>query len=112
MDWIITLPQTVKWSDYQVELESVTDGSKVLNYRLPYQPKAQVGDRCYLVWRGKVRGWMKVVGVEHSDGFTCTTTGTSWRAGWYLQRAGQFFSCDGPEMVGFRGIRKFTGDTF
>ena len=110
-DWVITLPQDIEWEDYQKELKTVSGygftSSEVMNYRLPYKPKAARGDRCWLVWRGKVRGWMKVVGVEHyPEGFQCSTTGQMWRPGWYLQRAGLFREVDGPDMQGFRGLRK------
>lgn len=110
-DWVVTLPQTVEWEDYEKELKAVEKskypGDPVMNYRLPYKPKAQPGDRCFVVWRGKIRGWMNIVGVQHyPEGFQCTTTGNFWKPGWYLQRAGWFCEQDGPEMKGFRGLRK------
>lgn len=109
MDWIITLPQRVEWLDYERELAAVTDRTSVLNYRVHRAPKAmRPGDRCFLVWRGRVRGWMEIVGVvEHPQGFTCQTTGVYWRPGIYIQRAGEFHLIDGPVMLGFRGVRSF-----
>jgi hypothetical protein len=109
MDWIITLPQTVEWHDYERELAAVRDRTSVLNYRVHRPPKAmRAGDRCFLVWRGRVRGWMEIVGVvEHPEGFTCQTTGAYWRPGTYVQRAGEFHVVDGPDIAGFRGVRGY-----
>lgn len=109
-DWIITIPKTVKWEDYEKEIAQVADGRFVMNYRLPRKPSAQTGDRCFVVWNGKVRGWMRVVNVLHVDHeFRCLTTGTPWMFGWYIQRSGEFHRVDGEKMKGFRGIRKYEG---
>lgn len=108
MNWIITLPKTIPWETYQRELEIVRDGSQVMNYKLPYCPKEmKIGDCCYVTWNGRVRGWMKIVGIGEREGFTCTTTGTHYPPGWYMQRSGEFHVVDGPDYPGFRGIRKF-----
>jgi oligoribonuclease (3'-5' exoribonuclease) len=107
--WILTLPKTISWQDYEKELRTVADGSQVMNYRLPYKPKAQVGERCYVTWQGQVQGWMEITGIEHREhGFTCSTTGINWPAGWYLQRSGFFHAEDGPALPGFRGLRRYT----
>ncbi len=109
-DWIITIPQDIEWKDYARELAFVEDWSGVLNYRVPFRPKVEEGDRCFVVWRGRVRGWMEVVGVEHyPDGFTCETTGRQWPSGFYILRSGPFHEVDGPAMKGFRGIRRYQG---
>jgi hypothetical protein len=111
MDWVLTIPKTTKWVDYEKELAAVADGSQVMNYRSRYIPKEMSeGDRCYLVHDGKVRGWMNVVGmVDMESPWTCSTTGQQWPAGKYIQRSGPFHRVDGPEMKGFRGIRKYQG---
>lgn len=109
--WVVTVPQTVAWSDYTRELAAVEDGHAVMNYRLPHVPKdLRVGDRCYIVHAGQVRGWMAIVGrqVQHAP-WRCSTSGRTWPAGVYIQRSGPFHPTNGPAMVGFRGIRKFTG---
>lgn len=108
-DWIITVPKTVSWEDYERELTAVLDRTSVLNYRVHRVPKAlRIGDRCYVVWQGRVRGWMEIVGIaDHADGFVCQTTGAYWRPGVYIQRAGDFHPVAGPEMTGFQGIRSY-----
>lgn len=108
MDWIITVPKTTPWEEYQQELDAVSDGSCTMNYRVPYKPKEmKAGDRCFVTWNGKVRGWMKITDIWNSDGFTCTTTGKVWPAGWYVSRSGKFNVTDGPLYPGFRGYRKY-----
>lgn len=108
-EWALTLPQTVAWEDYERELAAVRDRTAVLNYRVRYAPKGmRAGDRCYLVWRGRVRGWMEVTDVVyHEVGFTCLTTGAQWPPGYYIQRSGPFHHVEGPEMTGFRGVRGY-----
>jgi hypothetical protein len=106
-DWIITLPQTVRWEDYEKELESALWGGAHLNYRVPRPVGVEMNDRIFVVWRGRVRGWMRAVGCAHfAEGFRCMDTGANWPAGYYVQRTGAFHKVDGPEMKGFRGIRR------
>ena len=68
MNWLITIPKTIPWTEYQKELASVADGSSVMNYRTRYFPKEmKIGDRCYILWDGKIRGWMLIVGLVEKD---------------------------------------------
>lgn len=107
-DWVITVPKTTHWEDYQKEINVVSDHSHTMNYHVPHFPKEmKVGDRCFVVWNGKVRGWMEIVGLEETDPWTCSSTGKDWPAGKYIVRSGPFNLVDGPEMNGFRGIRRF-----
>lgn len=108
-DWVITVPKTVRWSDYEKELQAVASGEDALNFRLPYKPKGIAeGDRCFVVYDGYVRGWMRVVGCEErSQGFTCQTTGVEWRPGVYVQRSGAFHKVEPVPYKGFRGIRRY-----
>lgn len=112
-DWMVTLPKAVEWADYQQELDAVADGGSALNYRINGPLKdLEPGDRCFLIWRGQVRGWMAITGiVYHPDGFTCSTTGRRWPAGYYLQRSGPFHAVEnGPAIRGFQGVRRYTGE--
>lgn len=106
--WIVTLPKTVEWEDYQKELEVVKYGRLVMKYKVAHIPLALTpGDRCYITWRNKIRGWMEIVGVEvKAEGFCCSTTGKEWGPGNYILRSGPFHEVDGPEYKGFRGIRR------
>lgn len=106
--WALTLPQRIEWADYGRELTAVADGKSVMNYRTARAPKdMKPGDRCYVVHRGRVRGWMAVTDVVNRDEpWTCSTTGAQWPAGTYVQRSGPFHPVehDWP-MQGFRGVR-------
>lgn len=108
MDWVLTLPKQVEWSDYERELKAVADRSQVLNYRMAYRGSKKPGDRCFVVHQDVVKGWMEVVDVvTHEDGFRCTTTGEWWRPGHYLQRSGPFHPVDPVPMKGFQGVRRY-----
>lgn len=104
---MITLPQYIKWEDYIQELKAVEDRSGILNYKLPGMPSYPFlkGSKCYLVWRGYIRGWQEVSGVKHGK-FRCQTTGKQWPDGYYLQRTGPFNYLKKPyKMKGFQGLR-------
>ena len=107
MKLIITIPKKIKWGDYEKEIETVKDGSQMMLFRVPFKPKHDlIGERCYICHDGYIKGWMKVVDVIYSDGFTCTTTGNVWPEGWYICRSGEFHYLSDPiPMKGFRGIR-------
>lgn len=106
-DWVITIPKTVPWEEYQKELDFVEENKDVLlNYRLPYQPKAKPGEMCYVVHDGYIRGWMAIKKVGYFIGFQCTITAEEWPDGHYIQRGGKFHKIDPVKMTGFRGIRK------
>lgn len=107
-DIVITLPRHVEWEDYQKELDAVAGWSGVLNYRLPGLPSSDIRARqCYLVWRGFVRGWMRIIRADDHKGFRCMTTGKWRREGFYIQRSGPFHRIDPIPMRGFRGWRYF-----
>lgn len=108
-DWIVTLPRHVEWGDFERDLDAVRDGSRLLNHRIPRAPEGmRAGDRCYLVWRGRVRGWMRIVAVaDQAEGFRCEATGREFPAGVYVQSAGEFHRVDGPAMQGFHGVRRY-----
>lgn len=85
---IITLPKSVKWADYQKELDKAENG-EIMNFKVPFLPKEPViGGRCYLIYDGQVRGWMEIVGIKEK-GFICTTTGKKWE-GNFIERSGKF----------------------
>lgn len=103
-DIVITLPAKISWKEYEKELAAVKDGSKVLNFKVPYFPKdTEIGRKCYLVHKGHIVGWMKIVGMVEKD-FTCEITGKKW-TGKFIQRSGPFFKCSPIPMKGFQGFR-------
>lgn len=104
-DIVITIPKKIKWSDYEKELEKVRDGSQVINFKVRHFPKVNVGNKCYLVHDGYVRGWMEIVGLKEQE-FTCTTTGKLWK-GKFIQRSGSFNKIDKVPMKGFQGFRYY-----
>lgn len=105
---VITLPATEQWEMYEKEIESVKDYSQVMNFKVPFFPKGVgIGDRCYVVHDGVVKGWMEIVGMEEKE-FTCTTTGKKW-IGKFIMRSGPFHKLDREiRMKGFQGFRYFS----
>lgn len=103
----ITIPKTIKWSDYEKELKAVEDGTQEMNYKIPTVPKdVHVGDRCYVCHDGYIKGWMKISNIGKRSGFNCTTTGKEWNEGCYVSRTGKFHYLDRPvPMKGFMGYR-------
>lgn len=104
-DIIITLPKSVDWKDYEKELEAVKDGKEVMNFKLNALPKTAIGNKCYVVHNGQIKGWMKIVGVSHKD-FVCSTTGKHWK-GNFVERSGEFHYIDPTPMKGFQGFRYY-----
>ena len=103
---IITLPKSVKWDDYEKELDAVKDYKQVMNYKVSSIPKDidQI-KRCYLVHDGFIKGWQEIVGHEKGKTFDCTTTGKNW-SGNFIQRSGPFHYLIKPiPMKGFMGWR-------
>lgn len=104
----ITVPKTVSWSDYERELADVADGMMEMNYKLSSMPKRiSVGDRCYVVHNGMIRGWMTITGIDQrEESFKCQTTGRIWNAGVYIRRSGPFHYLERPiPMKGFMGYK-------
>lgn len=106
-DWIVTVPKKTDWDAYVREVNEAADRDEVCLYRLPNKVGIQEGDRLFITYNGKVRGWQAVTNFSKRDGFRCTTTGNWFSQGWYIERSGSFNEIDGPSYPGFRGIRKF-----
>ena len=105
---VITLPSNIDWEDYEKELAKVADGRHVLNFKVPNFPKGvRIGDRCYMVHRGYVIGWMGIAGMSEKT-FNCSTTGKKW-TGRFIERSGRFHYLDEKiPMKGFQGFRYFS----
>lgn len=106
----VTIPSSVDWNDYEREIDAVRDGSHCMNFKVPFLPAKERRDRigrCYIVHRGKVKGWQRVCGFVEGKRFTCTTTGKEWE-GNFIQRTGEFHRLGKDVgMKGFRGWRWF-----
>jgi len=109
---LITLPKKYKWSDYELELETVKDGSSIMSFKLSGKPKINVGDRCYICHDGYVKGWMSIVEVGERKTFNCTTTGKCWETGYYVSRSGKFHYVKPVPQKGFQGFRYVDSDDY
>ncbi len=104
-DIIITLPKTINWSDYELELNAVKDGKEVMNFKVNAFPKTTIGKRCYIVHNGYIKGWMKITGMSSKE-FKCSTTGKLWK-GNFIERSGPFNYIEPIPMKGFQGFRYY-----
>lgn len=104
---IITLPSTTDWNDYEKELRKAANYKYVLNFKVHNFPSGvHKGDKCYIVHKGFVKGWMEIVGFSEKN-FTCTTTDKKWE-GKFIERSGPFhYIQEQIPYKGFQGFRYF-----
>ena len=104
---IITLPSTTDWNDYEKELRKAANYKYVLNFKVHNFPSGvHKGDKCYIVHKGFVKGWMEIVGFSEKK-FTCTTTDKKWE-GKFIERSGPFhYIQEQIPYKGFQGFRYF-----
>lgn len=72
-DIIITIPKSISWNDYSRELDAASNGS-ILNFKVPFFPKTSIGNKCYVLHDGFIKGYHIISGLSEKD-FNCTTTG-------------------------------------
>jgi len=104
---IVTLPSNISWEEYEKELDKVKNYDEVMNFKVYNFPKGiNRGDKCYIVHKGFVKGWMKIIGFSEKE-FKCTTTGKDYK-GKFIERSGPFHYIDKEiPMKGFQGFRYF-----
>lgn len=106
---IVTLPKTVRWADYEKELDKVKDDIESMFFKVSKFPRLGVGKigRCYVTHNGMIKGWMAVKGFVHRK-FTCSTTGKKW-SGNFIERSGTFHTITETPYKGFQGWRYYDG---
>ena len=106
MNICITLPKTIKWNEYQKELDKVKDFKEFMFFKVPFLPiRTKQGDKCYLCYNNKIIGYQQIVGLIDSKKFQCSTTGKNWE-GKFICRSGPFFPLEKPiDCKGFRGFK-------
>lgn len=109
---IVTLPSGEEWGTYENELKKVKNYKNVLNFKVHNFPKGiGKGDKCYIVHRGFIKGWMEIVGFSEKE-FCCSTTGKKWK-GKFIERSGPFhYINEKIPMKGFQGFRYFNLDDY
>ena len=99
---IITIPKTIKWEDYKKELDNAEKGD-IMNFKVPFLPKIPIiGNKCYVVYKGFIKGYMIISGVIDNSNFNCTTTGQNW-SGKFIQRTGKFYYL--TEEIPYKGFQ-------
>ena len=109
---IITLPESIDWSDYCVELHKAEKHRKKLNFRVYEFPVGiSKGDRCYVVHRGLIVGWMEIVGLSEKRGF-CQLAQKKVK-GKFIERSGPFhYIKEKMPHRDFQGFRYFDMDEY
>ena len=107
MDILVTLPKFIEWEEYQKEIATVVDRLMEMRYKVSQLPlRCLIGDRCYLIHKNLIQGWMEVTGF-HRGQFQCSATGQSWK-GNFITRSGKFHHLQNliyfPGFQGFRYI--------
>ena len=74
-----------------------------MNFKVNGFPKTAVGNKCYVVHNGKLKGYMIISGFSEKN-FQCTATGTLWK-GKFIERTGKFYPVEEVDMKGFQGFR-------
>ena len=103
-DIVITIPKSIKWSEYEKELSAAADGD-TLNFKVNFLPKTSVGNKCYVCYNNQVIGYHVISGLSKKT-FKCTTTGNDW-SGNFIERTGIFHRIEPIPMRGFQGFRYF-----
>ena len=62
MDIIITIPKTTSWEEYKREIQACETSPEIMMYYVLYNTprNSTVGDCCYVVYCGKIVGWMSI----------------------------------------------------
>ncbi len=104
---IVTLPSTTKWNEYEKEIRKAANYKYVLNFKVHNFPTGvHVGDKCYIVHNGYIKGWMEIVGFSEKS-FNCSTTNKKWE-GKFIERSGPFhYMQEKIPYKGFQGFRYF-----
>lgn len=105
---IITIPKTTSWEDYEKEIKDVEEKGLCMKFKVPSFPlHIQATDRCYVVYKGVVKGWMEIVALTEEE-FECETTGKIWK-GKFIVRGGKFHRMQRkityPSFQSFRYIK-------
>lgn len=102
----VTIPKSIKWTDYMRELNVVKDWSQDMNFKVSSIPRdIDSIERCYLCHDGQILGWMKITGYVRDYKFKCSTTGEEW-SGNFIQRSGPFHYLEEPiPCKGFMGYK-------
>lgn len=104
-DIIITIPQSVDENTYLEELKKAENG-EILNFKVANFPKTGKGNKCYIVYKGFIRGYMIISNLSEKE-FTCTTTNKHYK-GKFIERTGKFYKIDPIPMKGFQNFRYYS----
>ena len=107
--WMITVPRPLA-GDFLREVEDGKCESLTKRFKVPPHIKnVKTGDRMFVVFHGRVRGYMTVLwNYVVEDYAECRTTGRRLSPGRYIgcDISGYVHIENGETMQGFRGIKR------
>ncbi|MGE4487107.1 MAG: hypothetical protein AB7C95_04675 [Synergistaceae bacterium] len=111
--WMITVPKD-RIGDFKDEVKAAKKEDLVKNFRIsPNIKSPKLGDILFVVYDGKIRGYMPIFSNELKDSFSCNTSYRQMPAGRYLvcvlsrYKQMPYVSCKG-----FQGIRRVDFEKF
>ncbi len=108
MDWMVTVPKKTDWDGWLAILEKAERDGGSLPWHCKSRPQCEKGDRCFIVFDGKVRGWLRVKMRKYIGGpWRSEVTDSQQKPGWYLALSAPFNAEEGPEYKGFPGIVRY-----
>ena len=115
MDIIITIPKTTSWEDYKKEIQACeTSEETMMCYKVHNTPRnTKVGDWCYVVYCGRIMGWMSICYIGYLSHRHCTTTKRLMGDCYCICRSGKFhYLEENIPMKSFRGWRYFNYEEY
>lgn len=112
--WMITVPKD-RIGEFLIERDRVKTTGDWKHFRVSARLRSpKEHDRLYVVYDGKIRGYMPIIGLKWCDGFTCTSTGEEWEAGHYLVgKCADYEEIYTPIFCkGFQGVRRVDFEKF
>ena len=107
MDWITTVPKGITWKSFSDRLLKVSHKTLALYLPVTMPPEEmELKDRMFILFKGKIRGWIEINYFGWMRRFHCKVTGIHYPEGFYVQISGKFHVIDGAKMRGFKGIKK------
>jgi hypothetical protein len=107
MDIVLTWPKKVPYAEYVRELDRAAREDKSILFKVPTLPiKARIGDRCYMVYDGRLRGWSVILYFDDEAQPDGVRPGDTWEKGKYIVRSPVWHELqDLPLVRGFQGFR-------
>lgn len=104
-DIVVTWPKNRTLNSYLYELEQAVQENRFICYRVARLPRVRMGDQCYVVHDGFIRGYNIIRDATYMDDVIDPITNERMDSGYYILRYPEWREIEPVEMEGFRGFR-------